>query len=965
MILSVLAFAYCLVGGALVTADSLSAEKRDGTLGLLFLTDLKGFDVILGKLLSFSVHAIFGLMAVVPMMSLALLFGGVTVSEIAKTSLVLGNTLFFSLSVGMIVSTISQNERKAIFGGLLVILLVTAGPYELAFYDFVRGGTTVLDERILSFSPAFAFSVAKNWATGTVSASLFYSSLAQTHALAWLFLALACAIVPRTWKDRPKGRRRASWSESWRRLILGDETKRAAYRSRSLTRNPFFWLSSRERFKPIAAWVLIVPLSTIGIWIYQKYAITFYESALFLVFTIQVLLKIWLAGETCYRWIEDRRNNALELLLCTPVDVEEMVAGQNLALRRHFAWPIAATLAITILAWAGILRASGSGSYSESGRAWLLVSLPGLLADIMALRWVGMWQGLTGRGFNRAIAATLVKVLWLRWVLYFFIVIGSYVSAWTGGGSFELFSHPRLWLALAMVFDFTMAFSARRQFLRDLRLVAANPSDWKNAETMVAPPAIQKLSEEPTPANSAAPVAVSKRRWSRRTKWAVALATLALIFGAYRYELTWEIDSRLKAVRRAGFPVTMVELERSRPPLTGLVNTANVMDQVFSRLLLLHLLPPQVQQNVPGMNPKWPDPTLPLSLEVKSAIASAISSNQAALDIIHAAPSLGEGRYAPGFTTSPAIGNQAQALWTISHLLQLEVMLDSDAGKTDRALSSLRSLIEIGRSLDRESNSLLGLRVVFLNRMFVSMQWLLSRCAISDADLNLLEKEITAASRGANLQSVLVGRRCLMADLHRSPPHLITYTGPGTRNSVDIFQFEAQNQIRHFTGANDRDFIAYLDIIEKLIKLANAPWPERYQKSIQLIRAQPGSAQPPNLPGAFMFNSKLVLESLIREAAVFEARCRAATTSFAIERFRLRHGGVLPTELKELVPKFIPQVPEDPFDGQPIRFKRLNDGYCVYSIGPNGRDDGGAEMKNYGMPVPTSDQGDITFSVER
>ena len=32
---------------ASVTADALSSEKRNGTLGLLFLTDLKGYDIVL------------------------------------------------------------------------------------------------------------------------------------------------------------------------------------------------------------------------------------------------------------------------------------------------------------------------------------------------------------------------------------------------------------------------------------------------------------------------------------------------------------------------------------------------------------------------------------------------------------------------------------------------------------------------------------------------------------------------------------------------------------------------------------------------------------------------------------------------------------------------------------------------------------------------------------------------------
>ena len=50
--LSTLAFIYSLFVGTQVTADCLSAEKRDGTLGLLFLTDLKGYDVILGKLVA-------------------------------------------------------------------------------------------------------------------------------------------------------------------------------------------------------------------------------------------------------------------------------------------------------------------------------------------------------------------------------------------------------------------------------------------------------------------------------------------------------------------------------------------------------------------------------------------------------------------------------------------------------------------------------------------------------------------------------------------------------------------------------------------------------------------------------------------------------------------------------------------------------------------------------------------------
>src|SRR5438132_11049704 len=44
-----MAFCYCLFGGILRTADAIAEEKRENTLGLLFLTDLKVGDVISGK----------------------------------------------------------------------------------------------------------------------------------------------------------------------------------------------------------------------------------------------------------------------------------------------------------------------------------------------------------------------------------------------------------------------------------------------------------------------------------------------------------------------------------------------------------------------------------------------------------------------------------------------------------------------------------------------------------------------------------------------------------------------------------------------------------------------------------------------------------------------------------------------------------------------------------------------------
>src|SRR5688572_18830802 len=120
-LLSLGGFAYCLVAGIRGTSDALSEEKREGTLGLLFLTDLKGYDVVFGKFVSLSINSFYGIIAIVPALALAFLMGGTSTAQFVLMSACLLNTLFFSLAVGIFVSTFSQHERQAMGATLMII----------------------------------------------------------------------------------------------------------------------------------------------------------------------------------------------------------------------------------------------------------------------------------------------------------------------------------------------------------------------------------------------------------------------------------------------------------------------------------------------------------------------------------------------------------------------------------------------------------------------------------------------------------------------------------------------------------------------------------------------------------------------------------------------------------------------------------------------------------------------------
>src|SRR4029077_12467335 len=71
-----------------------------------------------------------------------------------------------------------------------------------------------------------------------------------------------------------------------------------------------------------------------------------------------------------------------------------------------------------------------------------------------------------------------------------------------------------------------------------------------------------------------------------------------------------------------------------------------------------------------------------------------------------------------------------------------------------------------------------------------------------------------------------------------------------------------------------------------------------------------------------------------------KASLRSAAVGLACERFRLAKGR-WPTELKELVPHFLDQLPADPFDGQPLKMKYSDGIFVVYSVGVDRVDNGG------------------------
>ena len=200
-VLTIMAFGYCLLIGPFLTTDSISSEKREGTLGLLFLTDLNSLDVVLGKWAATSLAGFYGLFAVLPVLGIPLLLGGVTPGEYGRVALAVVNAILFSLTAGMFVSALSREQTKAILGSFILVLALSGllpGLMVLLIKGFLGRGIAGFPPVALA-SPIYTGQFALEAAYRS-NPKLFWMSLGIVHALCWVFMIATIIIVGRVWR---------------------------------------------------------------------------------------------------------------------------------------------------------------------------------------------------------------------------------------------------------------------------------------------------------------------------------------------------------------------------------------------------------------------------------------------------------------------------------------------------------------------------------------------------------------------------------------------------------------------------------------------------------------------------------------------------------------------------------------------------------------------------------------------
>jgi hypothetical protein len=405
----------------LMTADCISREKREGTLGLLFLTPLTVPDLITAKVTVHVLQALSLFLAVLPILVLPFVLGGIG----------------WPLVVTAVVHQASA-----------VLLGIAAG-----LYASVKGGTAtqvmVRAEVYAALLALFSCNV-----TGDLSGAMGLAPSLVVMKL--LFRAVFCGVfflvvfhlarqhLQETWCEEEAAPEQPQWvelfsdSEFWQTLFHWD-------RSRTMDRNPMAWLQEYSWTARLTKWgwfalFMLIELFVLGAWDYRAFA--GWQP------TLTMVLALGVAFSAVGSFRREQQTGLLEIMLVTPLSARQLIGGRLWGIFCHY-FP---ALAVLLVGWYGDLRLNPQ-AYTDG---FLPLLIPSPLA-FLALGLVGLYLSL-GR--------LHVLLAWIiNWVVAFLLPTFATVALgrYTPLGTFAA-------VTLASVLQLLLALAAWFLLLRAVRL---------------------------------------------------------------------------------------------------------------------------------------------------------------------------------------------------------------------------------------------------------------------------------------------------------------------------------------------------------------------------------------------------------------------------------------------------------------------------------------------------------------
>ena len=247
---------------------------------------------------------------------------------------------------------------------------------------------------------------------------------------------------------------------------------------------------------------------------------------------------------------------------------------------------------------------------------------------------------------------------------------------------------------------------------------------------------------------------------------------LLLLIGAgaftlYRLNLKKQIKARFEAIRAAGYPVTLYELDQWYAMPETKENSALIILDSFN-----YYQEPENNEFLPVIGrAELPARTESLSEETRTLVSKFLSDNQKSIELLHEAAKLEHGRYPTDLTLG--MGTRIDYLDEIrrgAKMLQLEAIYSAENNKQDEAIQSIKSICGIARSLENEPVTVSQLIRIACQGLAVStFERVINKTELTDEQLAKLSQLFIEAQNHEGMLKAFAGERCMLLSILRNP----------------------------------------------------------------------------------------------------------------------------------------------------------------------------------------------------
>jgi hypothetical protein len=424
------------------------------------------------------------------------------------------------------------------------------------------------------------------------------------------------------------------------------------------------------------------------------------------------------------------------------------------------------------------------------------------------------------------------------------------------------------------------------------------------------------------------PVESRQRRWRRN--WGVRLLLLVLgcgVLAACHYTIRHYRASNALEVAVAELDRTdpgwrLEDIEAARAVVPDDENSALAVKEA-SRLL---------PRDWPGADDlgrfirmTQKPPRLQLSDEDAAWLRAAMQRSRPALREARKVADLPKGRYPitykRGFVSTllPDLQNGRQVVF----LLQLDLLLQAQDGDIKGAVRTCLAQLNCARSVGDEPLFVSQLvRMAGVDTACRCAERVLAQGAPDPDDLLELQKLLQEEERFPRLLVAMRGERGgsheLLDALECGDVRLNSITDTAPSWSESLTGYAARDSVR-------TEHPRFLELETQMVRVAALPPHERIGPMAALEENARG--RPPGVI-RLLIPSVVKMDEAVRRT---DGNLRCLIAALAAERYRSANGR-FPDTLEQLAPDFLPAVPLDPQDGQPLRYQRLPDRVVVYSL---------------------------------